>query len=231
MNREKIMIVEDEKHIVELLRFNLEQQGYDVISIENGKEAVSAILKEVPSLILLDLMLPGKDGIEICREVKQNRETRNIPIIMLTAKGEEFDKVLGLEMGADDYITKPFGIKELIARVRAVLRRMQHSLPSAENILSFGEIHIDVEGFEVYKKERKIELTLKEYELLKLLAMNQGKVLTRDFLLDEIWGYEYLGDTRTVDVHIRNLRKKLGDRETQEQYIETIRGVGYRIRS
>lgn len=228
MSREKILIIEDEQHIQELLTYNLQQQEYKVINLLEGTNAIETIKKEKPNLILLDIMLPGKDGIEICKELKQKKDTSNIPIIMLTAKGEEFDKVLGLEMGADDYITKPFSVKELIARIRAILRRTGKAAYS-NTFLQIGDIVIDNEKYEVMKNDKRIELTLKEFELLKLLAENKGKVLTRNFLLDKIWGYEYSGETRTVDVHIRHLRKKLEEDDKEPKYIETIRGVGYRI--
>ncbi|RBP39210.1 response regulator transcription factor [Garciella nitratireducens] len=229
MAKEKILIIEDEQHIQELLTYNLQQREYKVVNLLDGTRAIETIEREKPDLILLDIMLPGKDGIEICKELKRKRETENIPIIMLTARGEEFDKVLGLEIGADDYITKPFSIKELIARVRAILRRMSSKTTYPKTILQIGDIIIDNERYEVFKNNKRIELTLKEFELLKLLAENKGKVLTREFLLNKIWGYEYGGETRTVDVHIRHLRKKLEDDDKEPRYIETIRGVGYRI--
>ncbi|SJZ35966.1 response regulator transcription factor [Garciella nitratireducens] len=229
MAKEKILIIEDEQHIQELLTYNLQQREYKVVNLLDGTRAIETIEREKPDLILLDIMLPGKDGIEICKELKRKRESENIPIIMLTARGEEFDKVLGLEIGADDYITKPFSIKELIARVRAILRRMSSKTTYPKTILQIGDIIIDNERYEVFKNNKRIELTLKEFELLKLLAENKGKVLTREFLLNKIWGYEYGGETRTVDVHIRHLRKKLEDDDKEPRYIETIRGVGYRI--
>lgn len=229
MSKEKIMIIEDEQHIQELLTFNLEQKGYKVYNLLDGTHSVEIIEKEIPDLILLDIMLPGKDGIEICKEIKQNKSTMDIPIIMLTAKGDEFDKVLGLEMGADDYVSKPFSIKELMARIRAVLRRINKGNEKNKSSITIGDIVIDSNSYEVYKGGKKINLTLKEFELLYLLASNRGKVFTRDELLDEIWGYEYAGETRTVDVHIRHLRKKLEDDDKNPKYIETIRGVGYRI--
>lgn len=228
MAKEKILIIEDEQHIQELLTYNLQQREYKVVNLLDGTRAIETIEREKPDLILLDIMLPGKDGIEICKELKRKRETENIPIIMLTARGEEFDKVLGLEIGADDYITKPFSVKELIARIRAILRRTSKAAYS-NTFLQIGDIIIDNEKYEVMKNNKRIELTLKEFELLKLLAENKGKVLTRNFLLDKIWGYEYSGETRTVDVHIRHLRKKLEEDDKEPKYIETIRGVGYRI--
>ncbi|MGI1691151.1 response regulator transcription factor [Thermoanaerobacter uzonensis] len=225
-----VLVIEDEVHILELLRYNLEAAGYKVITSENGKEGLDKALEEKPDLVILDLMLPDVDGLEICKILKKNDETKNIPIIMLTAKSEEFDKVLGLELGADDYITKPFSVRELLARIKAVLRRTQ--LPEEEEkeeIIKFGDIVIDTGKHLVYKKGKVLELTLKEFELLKLLSQNMGKVLTRDYLLDKVWGYEYAGETRTVDVHIRHLRKKIEDDDKSPVYIETVRGIGYKL--
>ena len=177
------------------------------------------------ALVLLDIMLPGIDGMEVCRRLKGTTTTADIPIIMLTAKGDEVDKILGLELGADDYITKPFSVRELIARVKALLRRAAPQ-NDEEGILHAGNITIDVGNYEAFRNGEKLSLTLKEFELLKLLVISRGKVLTRDFLLDRIWGYEFYGETRTVDVHIRHIRQKLGD---DAHYIETIRGVGYKF--
>jgi two-component system alkaline phosphatase synthesis response regulator PhoP len=183
-------------------------------------------------------MLPGLDGLEICKRMRANKKTRKIPIIMLTAKSEEFDKVLGLELGADDYMIKPFSVKELIARIRAALRRVDtnedEEIPeeineNVQSILTYQDITIDKEKYEVKKSGEKLSLTLKEFELLKMLVENKGKVLTRDTLLDRIWGYDYVGETRTVDVHIRHLRQKIHDEDESNQMIETIRGVGYKI--
>ena len=170
-------------------------------------------------------MLPGIDGLEVCRRLKGDRTTSNIPIIMLTARGDEVDKILGLELGADDYITKPFSVRELAARVKSLLRRVAPQQESEPQTLRAGDIMIDITNYEAFKGGEKLSLTLKEFELLKVLVLSRGKVLTRDFLLDRIWGYEYYGETRTVDVHIRHLRQKLGE----EPYIETVRGVGYRF--
>lgn len=223
----KILIIEDEQNISELIKFNLETQGFEAEGIFEGTHAIEYIKETRPDLIILDLMLPGKDGLTICRELRAEKEIARTPVIMLTAKSEEFDKVLGLEMGADDYMTKPFSIKELCARVKAVLRRSEPSVESKGEEIIVGDLRIVPGAFEVYKKEKKLSLTLKEYELLLLLASNKNKVLTRDQLLDEIWGYEYYGETRTVDVHIRYLRKKIED--SDNKYIETVRGVGYRF--
>ncbi|MTI70769.1 MAG: response regulator transcription factor [Firmicutes bacterium] len=228
MNYGKILVVDDEEHIVELIKFNLENGGYEVVIAYDGNEAVEKAIKEKPNLVILDLMLPGIDGIEVCRKIKMNDDTKDTPIIMLTAKGEETDKVLGLEIGADDYITKPFSVRELMARIKAVLRRSKQVATEKKNIITIDDIIIDSEKHEVTKGNTKLELTLKEFELLKILADNRGKVLSRNFLLDEVWGYDYYGGTRTVDVHIRHIRKKIEDRNNKK-YIETVRGIGYKM--
>lgn len=227
MAEEKIIIVDDEEHIRELLKFNLENSGYSTIYADNGIDALKLIKSERPQLILLDLMIPGMDGYDVCKEVRKDNNISTTPIIMITAKGEEFDKVLGLELGADDYITKPFSIREILARVKAVLRRT--SVQNIDKSYKFGNVIIDLEKHEVIKDNLKVELTLKEFELLEILIKNKGRVLTRDFLLDKIWGYEYVGETRTVDVHIRHLRQKIEENDKSPQFIETIRGVGYRF--
>lgn len=229
MSNEKILIVDDEEHIQELIKFNLKQNGYKVICAGDGIEAIEQAKKERPKLILLDVMLPGIDGYDVCKELRKDNSLANIPIIMITAKGEEFDKILGLELGADDYITKPFSVRELVARVKAVLRRsvMQYE----DKSFNFGNISIDFEKHEVNKSGKRIDLTLKEFELLEILSKNKGRVMTREFLLDKIWGYEYVGETRTVDVHIRHLRKKIEDDDKNPKYIQTIRGIGYRFNS
>ena len=228
MANEKILVVDDEEHILELISFNLTNNGYKVIKANNGIDAVRLAIEEKPNLILLDLMIPGKDGYDVCREVRSNSEIRNIPIIMLTAKSEELDKILGLELGADDYITKPFSVRELLARVKAVLRRFSVVEPES-SVLVFGNLKADFEKREIHVKDKKLDLTLKEFELLEILIRNKGKILTRDTLLDKIWGYEYIGETRTVDVHIRYLRKKVEEDDKNPKLIETIRGVGYRF--
>jgi len=227
MSEEKILIVDDEAHIRELINFNLKNNGYKTIEADNGISALKIIKEEKPSIVLLDLMLPGMDGFEVCKEVRKNNEISATPIIMITAKGEEFDKVLGLELGADDYMTKPFSVRELLARVKAVLRRTV--LKPVTNIIVFQNVSVDFERHEVLKDGQRIDLTLKEFELLEILLKNKGRVMTRDFLLDKIWGYEYIGETRTVDVHIRHLRQKIEDDDKNPKYIETIRGVGYRF--
>ncbi len=222
----KILVVDDEIHILELLKFNLEISGYEVICLDDGNEGLEFLQKEKPDLVLLDWMLPNISGIEILKKIRENREISKLPVIMLTAKNMEDDKIEGLDKGADDYITKPFSVKELKARIKTVLRRYK---ASEGNCISAGNIDLYPEKREVYKAGKKIDLTLKEFELLRLLIENRGKVLTREELLDKVWGYEFFGETRTVDVHIRYLRKKLDSGETEEKCIETIRGVGYKL--
>lgn len=229
MTNKKVLIVDDEEHIRELIKFNLKKEGYDIEIAINGVEALNIIREIKFDLILLDLMLPEIDGLEVCKEIRRNEETSDIPVMMITAKGEEFDKVLGLELGADDYITKPFSIRELMARVKALLRRS--NFKKEENIIKFGDVVVNFKTREVIKEAQNVELTLKEFELLKLLIKNKGNILTRELLLDKIWGYEYIGETRTVDVHIRHLRKKIESDDKNPQYIQTIRGVGYKFTS
>lgn len=228
MADEKVLIVDDEEHIVELLQFNLVNAGYKVITANNGLDALKKVKENKPDLLLLDLMLPGMDGLDVCKEIKRDKETSKTSIIMLTAKSEELDKILGLELGADDYITKPFSIRELLARVKAVLRRSS-SDEISEEIYELGRLKVDFERHEVLINNEKVELTLKEFELLEILIKNKGKILRRKTLLDKVWGYEYIGETRTVDVHIRYLRKKVEDDDKNPKFIETIRGVGYRF--
>jgi two-component system alkaline phosphatase synthesis response regulator PhoP len=228
MNK-KIAIIEDEANIYELIKFNLEKNGYDVFGTQDGNEAGILIEEKKPDLVILDLMLPNKDGLTILRELRETKDFKETPVIILTARETEFDKVLGLEIGADDYLTKPFSIKELIARIKAVLRRIS-SDEEDESIIKFDDLEVHQDAFKVYKKGELLSLTLKEYELLALLIKNKGKVLNRNFLLDTIWGYDYIGETRTVDVHIRHLRQKIEEDDTNPIYIETVRGVGYRFR-
>jgi len=225
-----ILVVDDEVNILELLKYNLEGEEYKVITSESGYEAVNFAKQLKPDFILLDVMLPDMSGFEVCKILKSDTKTRNIPIIMLTAKSEEVDKILGLELGADDYITKPFSVKELLTRIKVVLRRVENSKEVHDNNkIFFGDIVIDTQKYAVYKKGVKLDLTLKEFELLKVLAIHKGHVLTREFLLEKIWGYEFMGDTRTVDVHIRYLRKKIEEDDKEPKYIETVRGIGYRL--
>ena len=227
MANEKILVVDDEEHIIEPIKYNLISTGYQVITCNNGIEAVNLAMDEKPNLVLLDLMIPGKDGYEVCKDIRSKHEIKNIPIIMLTAKSEELDKILGLELGADDYITKPFSVRELLARVKAVLRRM--NIKEESNVITFGQLTANFDKREIKVKDKKVDLTLKEFELLEILIKNRGKILRRELLLDKIWGYEYIGETRTVDVHIRYLRKKIEDDDKNPKFIETIRGVGYRF--
>lgn len=229
MVKEKILIVDDEENILELLRFNLENTGYNVISANNGISALEKVKSERPKLVLLDVMLPKLDGLDVCKEIKKDNNLKNTSIIMLTAKGEELDKILGLELGADDYITKPFSIRELLARVKAVLRRSVSAEENTENFYEKGRLKVDFERYEVSINGEKIDTTLKEFELLEMLIKNRGKILKREVLLEKIWGYEYIGETRTVDVHIRYLRKKIEEDDKAPKLIETIRGVGYRF--
>lgn len=231
LKMKKILIIEDEPNIRELILYNLKTNGYDGIAAEDGIMGITMVHREKPNLILLDIMLPGKNGYEICKELRE--EGNNTPIIMITAKTEELDKVMGLEYGADDYISKPFGIRELMARIKAVLRRYEVTSENNENrdtIIAVDDLKMNVECHEVKVGDKQIELTLKEFELLKYLVENRGHVFTRDQLLNCVWGIDYAGETRTVDVHIRHLRQKLSDGKNDDQYIETIRGKGYKVR-
>ncbi|MBU3100398.1 MULTISPECIES: response regulator transcription factor [Clostridium] len=227
MAEEKVLVVDDEEHIRELIKFNLEKNGYKVICADNGIDAVKLAKEQAPQLMLLDLMLPGMDGLDVCKEIRKDSNMSGMPIIMITAKGEEIDKIIGLELGADDYITKPFSVRELVARVKAILRRT--TMQIVERTFKIGNLAIDFGKHEVLKSEIRIDLTLKEFELLQILIKNKGRVMTRDFLLDKIWGYEYVGETRTVDVHIRHLRQKIEEDDKNPVYIQTIRGIGYRF--
>ncbi len=225
--KEKILIVDDEKDIVKMLDYNLKKEGFRTLSCHDGEDALDLASREHPDLILLDLMLPGMTGLEVCKELKKSEKASKIPIIMLTAKAQEADKVVGLELGADDYVTKPFSPRELIARVRAVLRRFQEKekLPEA---LRTGELMMDFSRISVKVKDKAVELTAKEFELLKTLIKARGRVLSRDYLLDTIWGYDHAIErqTRTVDVHIRTLRKKL---KSEARRITTVKNYGYRF--
>lgn len=229
MSNELIYAVEDDVHIQQLLQYNLEAAGYKVLVFESGESLMKEVKTSLPDLFLLDIMLPGMDGLEICRQLRSDTRSKDIPVIMLTAKSEEFDKVLGLELGADDYITKPFSIRELTARVKALLRRSAKPITTDADIIRQGDIEIDLSRHEVYKKGQPIEMPLKEFDLLKMLMLNKGKVLSRELLLDKIWGFDYYGETRTVDVHIRYIRQKIEEDDSNPVYIETIRGVGYRF--
>jgi len=229
MAKEKILVVDDDPHIVELIKYNLINSDYKVITANDGLDAIKLAKEEIPSLILLDLMIPGADGFDVCKEVRGTQELKDTAVIMLTAKGEEFDKVLGLELGADDYITKPFSIRELQARIKAVLRRRISTKESSNDYFENNNISVNFVSRDIIIEGEKVELTLKEFELLEILIRNRGKILTRETLLDKIWGYEYIGETRTVDVHIRYLRKKIEKDDKNPKFIETIRGVGYRF--
>lgn len=219
-----IYCVEDEKNIRELLVYTLKSSGYEAKGLGNGKELKKALKEEIPELILLDIMLPGEDGYAVLEYLKSRSDTQDIPVIMVTAKEAEYDKVRGLEGGADDFITKPFGMMEFLARVKAVLRRTKKQEHPKE--YHCKGLTVDVKSRRVWNNDRSVELTLKEFELLRYLLENQGTVLSREKILEKIWGYEIYGETRTVDVHIRTLRQKLGD---SGSLIETVRGVGYRI--
>jgi two-component system, OmpR family, alkaline phosphatase synthesis response regulator PhoP len=226
----KVLVIDDEKHIVELLKFNLETMDYEVHSSYDGFDGFIKAKEISPDLILLDWMLPNISGIDLLKKIRSDKDLKNIPVIMLTAKNIENDKIEGLDAGADDYITKPFSIKELLARSNSVLRRYNVSNTQPEKtVLGVGKLKLDLQKHEVLKGDEKIDLTFKEFELLRLLLENKGKVLSRNYLLDKIWGYEYYGETRTVDVHIRYLRKKIEGNSEDEKYIETIRGIGYKI--
>ncbi len=229
MNQRSVLIIEDEQTIIDILKFNLEKEGYLVFEAMDGATGLEYALSKNPDLILLDVMLPQMDGFEVCRRI---REKSAVPIIMLTAREEEVDKVLGLELGADDYMTKPFSIRELTARIKANLRRTipdntSHLSSSSGDTITSGELVINTERYEVQKRGQVIEITLREFELLKFLATQPQKIFTRENLLEKVWGYEYYGDVRTVDVTIRRLREKIEDDPGMPRYIVTKRGVGY----
>lgn len=225
MTKQKILVVDDEPDLVELVKDVLERNNYFVISARNADIAIKKVKESNPDLIILDLNLPGIGGIEVCRILKRDKKTSSIPIIMLTVKSTETDKIAGLEAGADDYMTKPFSTAELVARTRAVLRRILYVGEPGEVLVS-GEIRLDSTEHMVYVMDKKIDLTPKEFNLLYLLMKKKGKVLSRTFLIENIWGYEYLGGTRTVDVHVRHLREKLGE---EGKKVETVEGVGYKF--
>ncbi len=226
--KQKVLIVDDEDNIRMLVKFNLEKAGYEAFEAENGNKAIEMAMNLTPDIIILDLMLPGIDGLEVCRNLKRNPRTAALPIIMLTAKSDEIDRVIGLELGADDYMTKPFSQRELLARIKAVLRRSSVAVGASEELV-IGRLRMNFSQYEAWLDGEKLELTPKEYEMLKLLAENAGKVFSREQLLEKIWGYEYFGDTRTVDVHVRHLRAKLERVPEMAEVIETVRGVGYRL--
>lgn len=232
----KILIVDDEKPISDIIKFNLTKEGYETVTAFDGREAITKFEEENPDLIILDLMLPELDGLEVAKEV---RKTSHIPIIMLSAKDSEFDKVIGLEIGADDYVTKPFSNRELLARVKAHLRRTENiesavaeeNASSSNSEITIGDLKILPDAFVAQKRGEDIELTHREFELLHHLATHMGQVMTREYLLETVWGYDYFGDVRTVDVTIRRLREKIEDTSSRPEYILTRRGVGYYMKS
>ncbi|SEM97399.1 response regulator transcription factor [Lihuaxuella thermophila] len=228
----KILVVDDEPSIVKLVQFNLEKEGFDVDVAFDGQAALEKMKERLPDLLVLDLMLPKVDGLEVCRRIRQ--EKRHIPILMLTAKSDEFDKVLGLELGADDYMTKPFSPRELTARVKAILRRVEalqgeNKPDSDQPLIQIGELTIDPEGYVVTRGNAEIDLTPKEFELLVYMASRRGKVLSRDQLLNAVWNYDYIGDSRIVDVHVSHLRDKIEADSRNPVYIKTVRGIGYKF--
>lgn len=225
----KVLVVDDEQSIVTLLTYNLEQAGFTVVTANDGEEAIEKVATEQPAFIILDLMLPKLDGVEVCKQLRQQKVMT--PILMLTAKDDEFDKVLGLELGADDYMTKPFSPREVVARVKAILRRTQLSngeMDTKDQIV-IGDLQIFPEHYEAYFRGKRLELTPKEFELLLYLAKHKGRVLTRDQLLSTVWNYDFAGDTRIVDVHISHLREKIEQDTKKPLYIKTIRGLGYKL--
>jgi DNA-binding response OmpR family regulator len=228
MASNKILVVEDDRNLLDTLAYNLRKENYEVIVSGNGEDAINRARQENPSLIVLDIMLPGLSGLEVCRII---RKEMTIPIIMLTARNEEVDKIVGLEVGADDYMTKPFSMRELIARIRAMLRRagMAPSLTSDGRILKIRDIEIDAEKHTVLLNGSELGLSPKEYDLLVFLAANSGIVFNREQLLEKVWGYDYAGDTRTVDVHIRWLRQKIEDNPSKPEKLVTVRGAGYKL--
>lgn len=224
----KILVVDDEKDILELITYNLQKEGFYVEVSPDGEDALKKIRSDRFDLVLLDLMLPGMQGMEICRNLKSGDDTASIPIIMLTAKSEELDKVLGLEMGADDYITKPFSPRELVARIRAVLRRAREA-PEQERVINVGDLVINTDTYQVMKKDRPIQLSATEFRLLVYLVQKKGRVFNRDMLLDAVWKDEAFVEPRTVDVHIRRLRSRIEDDPSHPEYIKTRRGIGYYV--
>jgi two-component system OmpR family response regulator/two-component system alkaline phosphatase synthesis response regulator PhoP len=222
----KVLIVDDEPAILELVAFNLEQAGFTTLTAADGAEALQKAAAEKPDLVILDIMLPRVDGFEVCRSL---RAKGNTPILMLTARREEVDRVLGLELGADDYLTKPFSPRELVARVRAILRRAAENRQQTDGILTYGDLVINPNSHVVTVKGQPVDLTLKEYQLLYLLAENRGRVFSREALLERLWEGEYYGDSRTIDVHIRHLREKIEENPSNPNYVLTVRGVGYKF--
>ncbi|UOC12283.1 response regulator transcription factor [Staphylococcus agnetis] len=227
---QRVLVVDDEQSIVTLLKYNLEQAGYIVEIAQDGEEAIEKEKETKPDLIVLDVMLPKKDGIEVCKTIRSDKN--QVPILMLTAKDDEFDRVLGLELGADDYMTKPFSPREVVARVKAILRRssqFETTRADEEEDIVIGPIRIRPDYFEVYRNDELLELTPKEFELLLYLVERQGRVITREHMLNSVWNYEFAGDSRIVDVHISHLRDKLEENPKQPQFIKTVRGLGYKL--
>lgn len=223
----KVLVIDDEKNIVDIVEFNLKKEGYEILKAFDGEAGLKTALAEDPDLILLDIMMPKMDGFEVCKKVREKKDT---PIIMLTARAEEVDKVLGLELGADDYVTKPFGVRELMARVKANIRRsdaVSAGDTSESDIKSYGEITIDSKRYEVRRNGELMNLTRREFELIRFLAAQRGQVFSRESLLEKVWGYEYFGDVRTVDVTVRRLRAKIEANPEYPRYVLTKRGVGY----
>lgn len=233
-NKKTVLIVDDEKPIVDILQYNLEKEGYETLIANDGLTAVNIALEQRPNIILLDIMLPKMDGLTVCKRI---RTTLNIPIIMLTAKEEEIDKILGLELGADDYVTKPFSVRELIARIKANLRKYELSqglfneneARDNDRKMTIGDLQLDVDKFEVKVRGKKVDLTVREFEVLRYLANQPGQVVSRELLLEKVWGYEYFGDIRTVDVTVRRIREKIENDTTDPKILITKRGIGYYI--
>ena len=224
-----IYIADDEENIRNIVAIGLKDGGFETMEFADGDSLLREVKKKLPDAIILDWMMPRPDGLAVCRMLRENEETRSVPILMLTARGEEIDRVLGLEIGADDYIVKPFSIKELGARVRAVLRRTAREEKPEEEVFRHGTLVVDVTRHQVQRDGKNVDLTAKEFDLLVMLMKNQGRVMTRDTLLDKVWGVEYFGDTRTVDVHVRYLRQKIEQNPDNPVLIQTVRGVGYRF--
>ena len=233
-DKKTVLIVDDEKPIVDILEYNLKKEGYNTLVANDGVSAVNIALEKRPNIILLDIMLPKMDGLTVCKKV---RTALNIPIIMLTAKEEEIDKILGLELGADDYVTKPFSVRELIARIKANLRKyelsgnimVENESKQNERKMIIGDLQLDIDKFEVKVRGRKVDLTVREFEVLRYLANQPGQVISRELLLEKVWGYEYFGDIRTVDVTVRRIREKIEDDTTDPKILITKRGIGYYI--
>lgn len=226
---QKVLVVDDEHSIVTLLKYNLEQAGYHIDVAQDGEEALAKVDEVKPDIVVLDLMLPKKDGIEVCKTIRANKNS--VPILMLTAKDDAFDRVLGLELGADDYMTKPFSPREVVARVKAILRRVTSAewQNDTEEDIQIGALRIRPDFFEVYRDGELVELTPKEFELLLYLIERQGRVITREHMLNSVWNYEFAGDSRIVDVHISHLREKLEENPKKPQLIKTVRGLGYKL--